>query len=167
MINMDINLFDPTRSEEKSNKFEDKQREFFDIKILKQFKLVNTFKMWNYSFEIISSYSEKTLWSIFMQLILPDLSQNIKDWRNSYKRRIAFYRKKKMKNTRAYQEGKGIFTLQELAIQITPAQHEEEKGEHIGFTLKKDPDTAKPHIGSAVKSKDESVRNISSNFCWL
>jgi len=49
-----------------------------------------------------------------MQLLLPGLPISIKDWRKSYRKKIAYYEKEDMTKTLAYEEEKHIYKLQDL-----------------------------------------------------
>ncbi|CAI2384596.1 unnamed protein product [Moneuplotes crassus] len=140
-VNISVNFNDPTRFEEKRedeyqsdnedgmpHKKHSKPSSRFNTitgSELKKIKVTDLKILCDQSFAIMYYTAEQKYCQTFMQLLLPNLNENIKCWIKSYRKRILNYQKGKRDLTKlvAYEEEVSLFRLQHYCTIISIDDH--------------------------------------------
>lgn len=90
LVNLEVNFYDPTRKDPKKlqkNNDKNGERECLNSEILVNFVITNDEIISSLTYEILMHAAERNLCSSFLQLLLPELPKNVKEWR----KRLAYY----------------------------------------------------------------------------
>lgn len=84
LVNLEVNFYDPTRKDPKKkqeNSEKNGERECLNSEMLVNFIITNIEIISSLTYEILMHAAERNLCSSFLQLLLPELPKNVKEWR--------------------------------------------------------------------------------------